>query len=66
MRGRTAYNDQTRRHQRWTEFRLLGYRVENDQVLLRLSRTGRRLRALTDVRLLRVQQDKKYCSAPHM
>ena len=58
MHRRTAFDDRSRRRQRWTEFRLLGYRVENDLVLLRLGRTPRRLRALRDVGLVRIRPEK--------
>ena len=42
------------------ELRLFVYQVENGQVLSRLRRTGRRLRALTRVRYVRNPRDKKY------
>ena len=35
---RNDYDHQIRQRQRWTEFRLLGYQIENDWVLLRLGR----------------------------
>ena len=40
------------------EFRSLGYQVEKDFVLLRLSGTALRLRALMKVRSLLVRQDE--------
>ena len=58
-RERSTYDDRTRRRKPWTEFRLLGYQVEYDWVLLRLGQTGRRLWALTDVYLVHIQPGKK-------